>query len=264
MVPTAAVQRGPVGPFVYVVKDDSTVGMRPVTHHQAGRPRSRARLRRARRRPRRDDRLRPPHRRHARRRCRPRRSRHRADLVGGHAGAAQGRHQRIRGETQGSGERSKGRTPGGGLPGTTPMSVSSPFIYRPIATSLLGIATLLGGLLGYFGLPVSSLPQVDFPTHPGHHATARRQSRHHGVAGDGAARAQVRADPVARADDVVEFVRRQPDHAAVRSRPRHRRRRRRTCRPRSTPRARRCRATCRIRRSTRRSIRPTRRSSRWR
>jgi multidrug efflux pump len=44
------------------------------------------------------------------------------------------------------------------------MSVSSPFIYRPIATSLLGIATLLGGLLGYFSLPVSSLPQVDFPS----------------------------------------------------------------------------------------------------
>ena len=44
------------------------------------------------------------------------------------------------------------------------MSVSSPFIYRPIATSLLGVATLLGGLLGYFGLPVSSLPQVDFPS----------------------------------------------------------------------------------------------------
>jgi len=44
------------------------------------------------------------------------------------------------------------------------MSVSSPFINRPIATSLLGFATLLGGILGYFWLPVSSLPQVDFPT----------------------------------------------------------------------------------------------------
>src|SRR5262245_7806992 len=44
------------------------------------------------------------------------------------------------------------------------MSVSSPFIHRPIATSLLGIAVLLGGLLGYLWLPVSSLPQVDFPT----------------------------------------------------------------------------------------------------
>src|SRR5262249_23365730 len=44
------------------------------------------------------------------------------------------------------------------------MSVSSPFIRRPIATSLLGIAVLLGGVLGYTRLPISSLPQVDFPT----------------------------------------------------------------------------------------------------
>src|SRR5918994_5366353 len=44
------------------------------------------------------------------------------------------------------------------------MSVSSPFIPRPIATSLLGIAVMLGGALGYWLLPVSALPQVDFPT----------------------------------------------------------------------------------------------------
>ncbi|MDI3470071.1 MAG: Multidrug efflux system MdtABC-TolC, inner-membrane proton/drug antiporter MdtB (RND type) [Pseudolabrys sp.] len=44
------------------------------------------------------------------------------------------------------------------------MSVSSPFIQRPIATSLLGVAVMLGGLLGYWWLPVSALPQVDFPT----------------------------------------------------------------------------------------------------
>jgi multidrug efflux pump len=44
------------------------------------------------------------------------------------------------------------------------MSVSSPFIHRPIATSLLGIAVFLGGALGYWWLPVSALPQVDFPT----------------------------------------------------------------------------------------------------
>ena len=44
------------------------------------------------------------------------------------------------------------------------MSVSSPFIHRPIATSLLGIAIMLGGALGYWLLPVSALPQVDFPT----------------------------------------------------------------------------------------------------
>jgi multidrug efflux pump len=44
------------------------------------------------------------------------------------------------------------------------MSVSSPFIRRPIATSLLGVAVLLCGLMGFSRLPVSSLPQVDFPT----------------------------------------------------------------------------------------------------
>ncbi len=44
------------------------------------------------------------------------------------------------------------------------MSVSTPFIRRPIATSLLGVAVMLGGSLGYWLLPVSSLPQVDFPT----------------------------------------------------------------------------------------------------
>ncbi|ACI93181.1 multidrug resistance protein MdtB [Afipia carboxidovorans OM5] len=44
------------------------------------------------------------------------------------------------------------------------MSVSEPFIRRPIATSLLGLALLIGGALGYWWMPVSSLPQVDFPT----------------------------------------------------------------------------------------------------
>ena len=44
------------------------------------------------------------------------------------------------------------------------LSVSAPFIRRPIATSLLGLAVLLCGVLGYSQLPVSSLPLVDFPT----------------------------------------------------------------------------------------------------
>jgi hydrophobe/amphiphile efflux-1 (HAE1) family protein len=44
------------------------------------------------------------------------------------------------------------------------MSVSAPFISRPVATSLLSIAVLLVGWLGFRLLPVSSLPEVDFPT----------------------------------------------------------------------------------------------------
>ncbi len=44
------------------------------------------------------------------------------------------------------------------------MSVSTPFIRRPVATSLLGLAALMVGVLGYLRLPVAALPQVDFPT----------------------------------------------------------------------------------------------------
>jgi multidrug efflux pump len=44
------------------------------------------------------------------------------------------------------------------------MNISAPFIARPVATTLLTIAIALGGFLGYEALPVSPLPQVDFPT----------------------------------------------------------------------------------------------------
>ncbi len=44
------------------------------------------------------------------------------------------------------------------------MSISEPFIRRPIATSLLAIGLMLVGLVAYRVLPVAPLPQVDFPT----------------------------------------------------------------------------------------------------
>ncbi|MCL2647066.1 MAG: efflux RND transporter permease subunit [Phycisphaerales bacterium] len=44
------------------------------------------------------------------------------------------------------------------------MSLSTPFIHRPIGTSLLTIAIALAGILAYFVLPVAPLPQIDFPT----------------------------------------------------------------------------------------------------
>jgi multidrug efflux pump len=43
------------------------------------------------------------------------------------------------------------------------MSISAPFIARPVATTLITIAIALGGAIGYKLLPVSPLPQVDFP-----------------------------------------------------------------------------------------------------
>jgi multidrug efflux pump len=44
------------------------------------------------------------------------------------------------------------------------MSPSRPFIERPVATSLLMVAIVLAGLVGFRFLPLSALPQVDYPT----------------------------------------------------------------------------------------------------
>jgi hydrophobe/amphiphile efflux-1 (HAE1) family protein len=44
------------------------------------------------------------------------------------------------------------------------MSISTPFIRRPVATTLLTVGVLLLGAMGYRLLPVSALPTVDFPT----------------------------------------------------------------------------------------------------
>src|SRR3979411_1837945 len=44
------------------------------------------------------------------------------------------------------------------------MNLSAPFIARPIATSLLLAGILLAGIAAFPLLPVSPLPQVDFPT----------------------------------------------------------------------------------------------------
>ena len=44
------------------------------------------------------------------------------------------------------------------------MSPSRPFILRPVATTLLMVAILLAGFVAYQQLPVSALPEVDYPT----------------------------------------------------------------------------------------------------
>src|SRR6202034_3358458 len=44
------------------------------------------------------------------------------------------------------------------------MNPSGPFILRPVATSLLMAAILLVGIVAYTQLPVSALPEVDYPT----------------------------------------------------------------------------------------------------
>src|ERR1035437_6037480 len=44
------------------------------------------------------------------------------------------------------------------------MNISSPFVHRPVATTLLIVAIALAGAVAFRILPVSPLPQVDFPT----------------------------------------------------------------------------------------------------
>src|SRR5271154_4032878 len=44
------------------------------------------------------------------------------------------------------------------------MNLSLPFIERPVMTTLLMAALVIFGAYGYSGLPVSDLPNIDFPT----------------------------------------------------------------------------------------------------
>ena len=44
------------------------------------------------------------------------------------------------------------------------MNISAPFIQRPIATALLMVGLLVGGLVAYPLLPVAALPNINYPT----------------------------------------------------------------------------------------------------
>jgi multidrug efflux pump len=44
------------------------------------------------------------------------------------------------------------------------MSLSTPFIHRPVATTLLTVAIALAGIIAFLVLPVAALPQIDYPT----------------------------------------------------------------------------------------------------
>src|SRR2546430_6190869 len=67
--------------------------------------------------------------------------------------------RRARQERQGAGERRGQATPQRGR-----MNPSRLFILRPVATSLLMVAILLAGAIAYRLLPLSALPEVDYPT----------------------------------------------------------------------------------------------------
>ena len=87
-----------------------------------------------------------------------------------HAAPCRARRQTGRRERHGQSEPHRhadasgirGRTHGSRRP--EPVSPSRPFILRPVATSLLMVGMLLAGFVAYRQLPVSALPEVDYPT----------------------------------------------------------------------------------------------------
>ncbi len=95
------------------------------------------------------------------------------------------------------------------------MNPSRPFILRPVATTLLMVGVLLVGYVAYRQLPVSALPQVDYPT-------IQVQTFYPGASPDvmassvtAPAGTELRRNSRTVADDVDEFVRKLADHAAI-------------------------------------------------
>ncbi len=102
------------------------------------------------------------------------------------------------------------------------MSPSRPFILRPVATSLLMVGLMLAGIVAYTQLPVSALPEVDYPTIRSRDVLSRSKSGRDGIFCDRAARASIRPDPRIESNDLHELVRQFDHHAAVRPRLEHR------------------------------------------
>ena len=66
---------------------------------------------------------------------------------------------------------------------TMKANLSAPFIHRPVMTTVVMAALLVFGMVAYFTLPVSELPNVDFPTVNVSGEPAGRGPRDHGLVG---------------------------------------------------------------------------------
>ncbi len=101
------------------------------------------------------------------------------------------------------------------------MSPSRLFVLRPVATTLLMVGVLLVGWVAFMQLPVSALPEVDYPTiqvvtfYPGADPEVMASSVTSPL------ERQFGQVPGLEPDDLYEFVRQFGDHAAVRARPEH-------------------------------------------
>ena len=142
-------------------------------------------------------------------------------VVAAHADAA----RRRRRGAPGGAARAGGGARTAARPRSAAVSISEPFIRRPVATTLLMVGLLLAGIVGYRAAAGRGAAAGRLPDDRRLDAAARRERRDDGLGGDDAARAPVRADAVARADDVGVELRQLADHAAVHARSQHRRRR---------------------------------------
>ena len=140
VIPSSVVQRGPQGTYAYVIKPDKTVEMRPIKlGANRGKPRFGGQWIESRR---------------AGRRGRPIQT-----AAGRHVELTTSANVRTPNPSTQINRRRKPVGQTGEI-----MSISEPFIRRPVATSLLMAGVILLGLLGYELLPISALPTVDFPT----------------------------------------------------------------------------------------------------
>ncbi len=127
----------------------------------------------------------------------------------------------------GSGGRGRGAATAAARPARRrfAVSISRTFILRPVATSLMMAGVVLVGVVAFRQLPVSALPQVDYPTMQIQTFYPGRQPGGRDVVDHRAARETVRPGAGPDADDVDQLVRQLADHAAVLARSQHRHRR---------------------------------------
>ena len=262
IVPSAAVQRGAPGTFVYLVKPDEhgrgAAGQARARATASASPSRRAWSRATASSIDGADRLRDGAKVDACRDAAPPTAPQPHGAAGDSA-PRRGRRQRRAGDAAGA-TASDGGAARAGRQRTAAMNPSRLFILRPVATSLLMVAILLVGIVAYRFLPLSALPEVDYPT-------IQVQTFYPGASPDvmtssvtAPLEAPVRPDAGPEPDVLDELGRRLGHHPAVQPRPQPRRRRAGGAGGDQRGRQPACPPTCRRRRSTPRSIRPTRRS----
>ena len=101
------------------------------------------------------------------------------------------------------------------------MNISAPFIRRPVATTLLTVAVAMAGAVAYKVLPVSPLPQVDFPDHLSQRRLAGSQRGDYGVVRRHSSGAAVWSYRRSDGDDLCQYAGQHIHHHPVRPQPRY-------------------------------------------